>query len=360
MVIFEEYISPFWRQGFTLSHLCSFKDRARQGVLVHSFLSGYVGGFPRAMTGTGDNPRLRVAELYCGIGGCAAAVRPEAVVVSAVDINRQALAVYRRNFPHPTAAATIESLPSATLRDWQADLWWISPPCQPFTRRGLQRDNKDSRTQSFLEILSRLKEVTPGYLAIENVPAFQGSITHSLLLDTLDNLGFHVQERVLCPTAFGIPNRRERYYLVAGKTPLRQLPPPRVEAHLLRDYLDKEPPPGLRVDADLVANYQHALNVVDPLDSMAVASCFTAAYGHSPIRSGSYLKTPSGLRRFSPGEILRLLGFPKSYTLPTDLPLETAWRLVGNSLSIHSVRYTLSAIPELSRLIRTEYRATTA
>jgi site-specific DNA-cytosine methylase len=312
------------------------------------------------MGSTGDNSRLRVAELYCGIGGCAAAVRPEAVIVSAVDINRQALDVYRRNFPHPTAAATIESLPSNTLREWQADLWWISPPCQPFTRRGLQRDYRDSRTQSFLELLNRLKEVTPRYLAIENVPGFQGSITHSLLLDTLDNLGFQVQERVICPTAFGIPNLRERYYLVAGKTPLRELPPPRVEARSLRSFLDREPDSGLRVDPDLVRRYRHALNIVDPLDSMAVASCFTAAYGHSPIRSGSYLKTPSGLRRFSPAEILRLLGFPKNYTLPADLPHDTAWRMVGNSLSVHSVRYALSAIPELSRLIRTESRATLA
>lgn len=312
------------------------------------------------MNGTGEHSRLRVAELYCGIGGCASAVHPEAVVVSAVDINRQALDVYRRNFPHPTAAVTIESLPAHTLREWNADLWWISPPCQPFTRRGLRRDHRDSRTQSFLEILNRLKEVTPRYLAIENVPGFQGSTTHSLLLETLDNLEFQVQERVLCPTAFGIPNRRERYYLVAGRTGLRDLPPPRVEAQSLRSFLDREPPPGLRVDPDLVQQYRHALNVVDPLDSMAVAACFTAAYGHSPIRSGSYLKTPSGLRRFSPTEILRLLGFPKSFTLPTDLPFETAWRLVGNSLSIHAVRYSLSAIPELSRLIRTEFRATTA
>jgi DNA (cytosine-5)-methyltransferase 1 len=311
------------------------------------------------MNSTGGNSRLRVAELYCGIGGCAAALHREAAIVSAVDINRRALEIYRRNFPHPTAAVAIESLPASTLREWQADLWWISPPCQPFTRRGLRRDHRDSRTQSFLEILSLLKEVTPRYLAIENVPGFRGSITHSLLLDTLARLGFAVQERVLCPTAFGIPNRRERYYLVAGRTALRDLPPPRVEARSLRSFLDREPPPGLRVDPDLVSRYRHALNIVDPLDSMAVASCFTAAYGHSPIRSGSYLKTPSGLRRFSPTEILRLLGFPKSYTLPADLPVESAWRLVGNSLSLHPVRYALSAIPELSRLVRTETRAAT-
>jgi len=312
------------------------------------------------MNDPADHARLHVAEFYCGIGGCAAALGSAAAVVSAVDINRQALEIYRRNFPHPAAVATIESLAPSTLRDWQADLWWISPPCQPFTRRGRRRDSTDTRTQSFLGILTRLREATPKYVAIENVPGFQGSITHSILLDTLEDLEFQVQERLLCPTVFGIPNRRERYYLVAGRSPLRELPPPRVEARTLRSFLDKEPSTELKVDADLARKYRHALNVVDPMDPMAVAACFTAAYGHSPIRSGSYLQTPSGLRRFSPAEILRLLGFPKSYTLPADLPLQSGWRLVGNSLSIHSVRYVLSAIPELSRLIRTGTRATSA
>ena len=311
------------------------------------------------MAATDDTRRPRVAEFYCGIGGCAAALGSSAVVISAVDINRQALEIYRRNFPHPVAAATIESLSAATIRDWQADLWWISPPCQPFTRRGRRRDAADARTQSFLEILKRLKDVTPKYIAIENVPGFQGSITHSLLLDTLKSLSFQVQERVLCPTAFGIPNRRERYYLVAGRNPLRELPLPRVEARPLRSFLDKEPRRDLGVDSELVRQYRHALNIVDPIDPMAVAACFTAAYGHSPIRSGSYLKTPSGVRRFSPAEILRILGSPKSSTLPADLPVESGWRMVGNSLSIHSVRYVLSAIPELSRLIRTSSRAAT-
>lgn len=312
------------------------------------------------MSDMADPYRLRVAELYCGIGGCAAALGSTAVVVSAVDINRLALDVYRRNFPHPVAVATIESLSAPTLRDWQADLWWVSPPCQPFTRRGRRRDASDSRTQSFLELLARLREVTPRYVAIENVPGFEGSITHSLLLNTLDELEFAVQERLLCPTAFGIPNRRERYYLVAGRTPLLEVPPPHVEARSLRSFLDQEPSAELHVDRELVRKYRHALNVVDPMDTMAVASCFTAAYGHSPIRSGSYVQSSSGLRRFSPTEILRLLGFPAHYTFPAELPLDNAWRLAGNSLSVHAVRYVLSAIPELSRLTRTDSRAISA
>jgi hypothetical protein len=121
---------------------------------------------------------------------------------------------------------------------------------------------------------------------------------------------------------------------------------------LLRTFLDPAASPSLRVDPGLVRRYRHAMDIVDPEDPAAVTACFTSAYGHSPVRSGSYLQTPSGLRRFSPAEILRLLGFPATFTLPPKLPLAAAWRLVGNSLSIPAVRHVLSAIPELSPLGR--------
>ena len=93
--------------------------------------------------------------------------------------------------------------------------------------------------------------------------------------------------------------------------------------------------------------YRGALHVIDPGDPRAVAHCFTSAYGRSPVRSGSYLATKTGVRRFSPAEILRLLGFPESFRLPPELGLEGAWRLVGNSLSIDAVRWVLGTIPEL-------------
>jgi site-specific DNA-cytosine methylase len=304
------------------------------------------------MEHNGNGRPLRVLELYCGIGGCTAALDPTASIVAAVDVNRTALTCYRHNFGHPTTTATIESLSSATLESWQADLWWMSPPCQPFTTRGLQRDTEDPRSRSFLALIERLLECPPTYLGIENVPGFRGSRTHTRLLETLAAGAFEVQERLFCPTTLGIPNRRLRFYLVAGRRALQDLPPKPRQQRPLTDFLDPRPSPELSVDAALVRKYRHALNVVDLEEPRAVATCFTSAYGHSPVRSGSYLRTPTGLRRFSPNEILRLLGFPETYSLPPDLPLQAAWHLVGNSLSVPAARHVLSAIPELAPELR--------
>ena len=292
---------------------------------------------------------LRVLELYCGIGGCAAALGSRAEVVAAVDIHEGALSVYRHNFAHPTVTATLDSLPTHRLLDWAADLWWLSPPCQPFTRRGLGRDDADPRTASLLSLISILPTAPPAFLALENVPGFQESRTHGLLLHKLTTLGYEVREEILCPSSLGVPNRRERYYLVAGREGLATIASPRAaERRPLVDFLDTSPTEELAVEPDLVERYRHALDIVDPRDTRAVAACFTSAYGRSPVRSGSYLQTSEGnLRRFSPAEILRLLGFPDGYWIPADLSLHQAWRLAGNSLSVPAVRQVLSVIPGL-------------
>ena len=291
---------------------------------------------------------LRVLELYCGIGGCSAALPRGVDVVAAIDINTAALEVYRRNFPHLALPVNLDFVSSDDLDRSAADLWWLSPPCQPFTVRGLRRDTEDRRTRSFLRVIDCLGECRPTYLALENVPGFRGSGTHTHLRSVLDDLGYEVQEILLCPTELGIPNRRQRLFLVAGLAPLQPLRQSWHALSPLETFLDRQPSAGLWVERDLTNRYREALSIVNPQKPSAVASCFTSAYGRSPVRSGSYLETASGPRRFSPEEILRLLGFPSDFSLPPDLTTHKAWRLVGNSLSVPAVRHVLSAIPRLA------------
>ncbi|MCP4660095.1 MAG: DNA methyltransferase [bacterium] len=296
---------------------------------------------------------LRVLELFCGIGGCAAALGPgpHATVAAALDINRTALEVYAHNFSHPSFPLTLESVPASRLTRWGADLWWMSPPCQPFTRRGLGKDIEDPRARALVAVIRRLGELRPRYVALENVPGFLGSRVDELLRETLERSGYTaVRERLLCPSELGIPNRRRRFYLVASSDRLLPVPVGSRRGSRLRDYLDPCDRPELRVDPDLLERYRGALDVVEAEDPEAMTACFTSAYGRSPVRSGSYLATPSGIRRFSPSEILRLLGFPESFELPPELELRNAWRLVGNSLSLAPVRSMLATIPELAEL----------
>ncbi len=309
---------------------------------------------------------MRVLELYSGIGGLAAAlasVAPRATVVAALDINHLARQVYSANFSHPVIGAAVEFIPVERFRAWKADLWWMSPPCQPFTRRGKQRDARDPRAITFLRAIEHLEEVRPTFLALENVPAFRGSDVHRRLLDTLEASGYiHRRECLLCPSTLGLPNRRLRYYLVAGRRPLApwsasagdDAPLPR---RPLASFIDTTYDGTLVVDPALQERYAGALHIVDAEDPEAETRTFTSAYGRSPVRSGSYLRQgtlPQGtrhqetvIRRFAPHEILRLLGFPETFRLPPSLPRHKAWQLVGNSLSQPAVRAVLQGVPGL-------------
>ncbi|MCG8462787.1 MAG: DNA cytosine methyltransferase [Holophagales bacterium] len=277
--------------------------------------------------------------------------------VRGVDINTIALEVYRHNFGHPAAAKLVESL---TPEELEAELWWASPPCQPFTRRGLRRGLEDPRGQTFAALLERLEELRPPYFAFENVVGFEGTEAQDALLGSLERAGYpRIRQWRRCPSELGWPVRRPRFYLIASRSErglaevergqrVSGAGGPRIP---LSSLLDPEGPPAespLWVEPALAERYAGALHVVNAADAGAVTTCFTSAYGRSPVRSGSYLRTDAGrLRRFSPSEILRLLGFPPTFRLPPDLPMGNGWRLVGNSLALPAVREVLAHVPEL-------------
>ncbi|NXK03599.1 TRDMT methyltransferase, partial [Herpetotheres cachinnans] len=141
-----------------------------------------------------------------------------AEVVAAVDVNTLANEVYKHNFPGtPLWAKTIEGITLKEFDRLSFDMILMSPPCQPFTRIGLQGDISDPRTKSFLyilDILPRLQKL-PKYLLLENVKGFESSSARNELLRTLATCGFKYQEFLLSPTCLGIPNSRLRYFLIA-------------------------------------------------------------------------------------------------------------------------------------------------
>ena len=284
---------------------------------------------------------MRVIDFFSGIGGFTAAVSERAQVVQAFDQNPYAAQVYEANFDHEVTRLNLAGIRAEQIES--ADLWWMSPPCQPFTVRGNQRGLDDPRCRPFTRLLEMLRAHRPPSLALENVPAFRHSDAHRALLQTLEQEGYEVRERLDCPTRLGIPNRRERFFLIAARGPLGSWSEASLPRQSLTTFLDPcdQVDPDLFVDEDTRRAYRHALPIVDPETPDAVAFCFTSAYGRSPVHAGSYLQTPGGLRRFSPREILRLHGFPLDYTLPADIPRSKAWPLVGNALSVPCVKATL-------------------
>ncbi len=295
----------------------------------------------------------KILELFCGIGGLAQAL-PAGYDVVGVDINRLAIEV-RRNlgFSH-ACCRTIESLTVDDLESIcpDAQLWWMSPPCQPFTAQGSKKGLHDSRSAAFVNVVRLIGHRLPPRVAMENVIGFSGSAAWKLLLETLERNGYQWREFEICPTALGGFNRRMRWYLVASRSePL--LPFPSMESEIVRAGGAQIPElessrefSSYQVAEDVMAQNRDRLHVVtrdEFLCGKGTTRCFTSAYGKSPLRSGSYLLDDGRVRHFTPREILWQLGFERSAD-PGNGPPEKLWPLVGNSLALRAVRYVLRAL----------------
>ncbi|KEP65055.1 UNVERIFIED_CONTAM: C-5 cytosine-specific DNA methylase superfamily protein [Hammondia hammondi] len=187
-------------------------------------------------------------------------------VVGVIDVNPTAMDVYRQNLlpcstsPSPrrsasppqsfpssrppstsaplTSTKSIDSFPASFYGAFHADIWLVSPPCQPFTRIGLQKGNADRRNVSFLYLLDVLCQLAPAqrpkYILLENVVRFEVSDTFDCLLHALECVcGYEVNVFHLNPLHFGIPNCRSRCFVTAKKSES----PQRSDARTLRPAL---------------------------------------------------------------------------------------------------------------------------
>lgn len=285
---------------------------------------------------------LRAIELFSGLGGWRYALGNRGHVVAAYDISDIANATYDLNHGHHPFAKELASITLDQLASHGADTWFMSPPCQPFCRMGNKQGLDDSRSQAFLHLMELFDAAPPTFLALENVEGFLGSDAHALLLDRLRSHGFHALEYQLCPTRFGIPNRRPRVFIIASRHTLTSLEAPEITACPVSTFLDLEEDPSLYLDDTILAKHGAGLDVV--VSKSTSSACFIGGYGQRYVGSGSFLKTAKGIRRFSPSEIARLMGLPNSFRFPEHVPLEKRYKLLGNGLNITVAGWVLQQL----------------
>ncbi|KAF9898568.1 tRNA (cytosine-5-)-methyltransferase, partial [Lobosporangium transversale] len=167
--------------------------------------------------------QFRVLEFYSGIGGMHYAFNEsghKGEILKAFDINTTANEVYAHNHgKQQLAQRNIEAVPVEFYDKQQADVWLMSPPCQPYTRTGNQEGSKDNRAKSFLYLMDILPKLQhpPNYILLENVKGFEESDSRDLLVEALTTNGYEFQELLITPLQIGIPNSRMRYYCLARK-----------------------------------------------------------------------------------------------------------------------------------------------
>ena len=95
-------------------------------------------------------------------------------------------------------------------------------PCQTFSIAGRRKGFDDTRGTLFFEIARLAQSKRPSYLLLENVPGLLShdkGRTFSVILATLNDLGYRVEWMVLNSKHFGVPQSRRRLFLICYLDP---------------------------------------------------------------------------------------------------------------------------------------------
>ncbi|MGH7224644.1 MAG: DNA cytosine methyltransferase, partial [Gemmataceae bacterium] len=162
---------------------------------------------------------MKFIDLFAGLGGFHVALRRlghDCVFASEIDPTLQAL--YAKNFGL-TANGDIRQLLLSAIP--KHDILCAGFPCQPFSKAGRQKGLNCPRYGGLFDnVIEILKARKPRFIILENVPNLarhDDGKTWKEMRSRLDGAGYKIDEHRLSPHQFGIPQIRERIYIVGSR-----------------------------------------------------------------------------------------------------------------------------------------------
>jgi len=252
---------------------------------------------------------MRFYDLFGGVGGFRIGLERagDFRCVGYCDNNPWSVGVYNYRFnekPSPTDVRDIDTIPDF-------DILCAGFPCQPFSIAGRRRGLDDPRGKLFLEIARISRAKRPPYLFLENVRGvldIDGGRTFKIILEELGSLGYACQWMVLNSAFFGVPQRRERVFIVGN---LRGAPMPTIlpfqEGLLGCGGISREPGPNdplMVFRGHVRGNIRNRVRTIHDNTSWCLGGCETILVDRESMR----------FRRLTPREYERLQGFPDDWT----------------------------------------------
>ena len=324
---------------------------------------------------------VRFIDLFAGIGGFHQAMSAfHAQCVFASEWDNHAAKTYEENYgmkPHGDIRHIDETkIPSH-------DVLCAGFPCQAFSISGKQKGFEDTRGTLFFEIARIVKHHRPKVLFLENVRNFarhDGGKTLSVVTLTLNELGYDVHYDVLNASHFGLPQNRERVYIVCFRKDLNivqfNFPKPLHVKTCLHDILEEDPSDAkivTRPDTYFTKSFlpQKDLYGKVELPNKPIQIGYVnkggqgeriySPYGHAITLSayGGGVGAKTGLyfvngkiRKLSPRECARVLGFPDSFKINTTQT--QAYKQFGNSVAVNVLKEIVKCIYKTNCFISKE------
>lgn len=296
--------------------------------------------------------KIKILDLFAGVGGLSYGVRGLGDVIMANDMDKNCKTTYDLNHDIPLTLSKIEDLEIDSIPDF--DILLAGFPCQPFSIAGLREGFNDQKGRGnvFYDIMNIVREKSPSYILLENV---KNLVTHDngnsfkVIQRELTNEGYHLKWKVLNSKDYGIPQNRERIFIVGFKDVEQynnfEFPSPIPLAKNVADFLEDQ------VDSKYYYHgksiYPHLENIVKPgkiyqwrrkyvrENKQNLCPTLTANMGtgghNVPI-----IHDLIGIRKITPRECFNLQGFSKWFKLP-NLSDGVLYKQAGNSVTVNVV-----------------------
>ena len=327
---------------------------------------------------------IKIIDLFVGIGGIRLGFEQafgkslETVFVSEWD--KFAQKTYKANFKKPTdIAGDITEIHEKNIPEF--DICLAGFPCQAFSLAGQRKGFKDdykgmSRGTLFFEVARICAEHKPKIIFCENVKGLtvhDKGKTFKIIVETLKEIGYTVFDKILNSRDFGVPQNRERIYIVAFRNDIAPkefvFPNPTDNRKRIRDILEKNPVPAKYYLSECYldtlrrhkARHEAKGNgfgyEIRSLEDVAGAIvCGGMGRERNLIidkRQTNLIPTThikgeinkEGVRKMTPREWARLQGFPDSYKLIlADVHL---YKQFGNSVTVPVIGAVAKKIKEV-------------
>lgn len=210
-------------------------------------------------------------DLFAGCGGLALGFEAAGFNTVGYEMDADAAATYRLNLAGPCQTQRLEV---DTDYGVNPDIVIGGPPCQPFSVIGYQKGPRDER-DGFPIFLSAVQRLQPKLAIIENVRGllYQNKEYLRSTMEKLREAGYTVEAKLVKATEYGVPQNRERVFIVASRTEWRWPEPACTTAATagaaLGELADEAPPNGkyLTPSQDAyIAAYEAKSKCVRPRD----------------------------------------------------------------------------------------------
>lgn len=293
--------------------------------------------------------------MFAGIGGiCLGFRQAGASLVWANEIDKHACITYRNNFGSDyLVEGDIQNISTDTIPDF--DILTAGFPCQSFSSVGLLKGFDDPRGNLFFETARVIKAKRPRVVFLENVANLlkhDNGKTFEVIFATLAELGYFMRYEVMNALDYGIPQQRNRIYIIAfadkdlaenfvypSKQELKYTAFDFFNKNLAEERFSMENHRKVEEMRAFMSDRGKVYRFTDwGISSGKPGICPTllAAMG-SPYERIPFFWDGNIIRKITPREAARLQGFPEDYLL-TERTIRQTYKQIGNSVCVPIIR----------------------